>query len=273
MRRKFYHKGLVKKLIPVFLALTFFFTTPINSLAKDVSDLNIVTYEGRDFNKYALSQKTIKWLKWYNSLPAESQQMINYVPSDLQMSISLKSSVPLLYESEPLTYETDSLMISSLLPVGGGEPVYNPAYWNDSTRIKKANCYVYSMDVICTTDRKLQPGELSGKIFNTLTGEDIISAAIADGPFLGDGRVITSTTADEVPADNQYKVALVIAPDQDYHWYVQNSDGNWSHKRGWTEATNVDANGDLITDPQTCNREYEYIDYHIWCGYYMVTRL
>lgn len=264
MTGKIYHKRLITKLLSVFLVLTFILTVPISSLAKGI-DSNFVSYEGRDFDRATLSKETVKWLKWYNSLSEEEQQMISYVPSELQNTTLSKSSIP-------LTTEIDSLMIMSLMPVGGGEPVYNPSYWNDSSRIRKANCYAYSMDVICTVDMKLQPGWLAGQQFTSLTGPAIISAAQADGPYLGNGRSIATTTANAVPAYNQYKVALVIAPGMDYHWYVQNSNGYWSHKPGWGEATNVDASGNSISDPQTCDRDYGYLDYSSWCGYYMVTR-
>lgn len=45
------------------------------------------------------------------------------------------------------------------------------------------------------------------------------------------------------PGAKEYKVALVIAPGLDYHWYIQNKDGYWSHKRGLSKVTNVDADG------------------------------
>ena len=49
-------------------------------------------------------------------------------------------------------------------------------------------------------------------------------------------------------------MALVIAPGYDYHWYRHQRGGFWGHKPGSTAARNVDSNGVLITDPQTCAR-------------------
>lgn len=49
-------------------------------------------------------------------------------------------------------------------------------------------------------------------------------------------------------------MALVIAPNQDYHWYRQDRDGRWTHKPGRTSATNVDNSGQIITNPETANR-------------------
>src|SRR5207245_7520521 len=49
-------------------------------------------------------------------------------------------------------------------------------------------------------------------------------------------------------------VALVIAPNIDFHWYRKGRNGYWSHKPGSTQVTNVDNSGHLISDPRTANR-------------------
>ena len=38
----------------------------------------------------------------------------------------------------------------------------------------------------------------------------------------------------------------------DFHWYVMNQDGTWSHKPGQTPAIDVDNNGAAIRDVETC---------------------
>ena len=92
------------------------------------------------------------------------------------------------------------------------------------------------MDVLKNTEGKLQPGNPSGKRYTSLTKSAIEKAVKADGPYLGSGREITNSSKNATPGKNQYKVALVIAPNSDYHWYVQNKNGYWSHKRGYLEA-------------------------------------
>ena len=71
-----------------------------------------------------------------------------------------------------------------------------------------------------------------------------------------------------------YKVALVIAPNQDYHWYRQNSDGTWSHKPGNGYVIKTDYQSQVIYDPQYCDRRYNYdgtvINYSVFCGFYQV---
>lgn len=65
-----------------------------------------------------------------------------------------------------------------------------------------------------------------------------------------------------------HKVYLVIAPEVDYHWYRQDSNGKWSHKRGTTPAQNVDASGAPIPDPKRADSNYGgRYNYSVKCGY------
>ena len=66
---------------------------------------------------------------------------------------------------------------------------------------------------------------------------------------------------------NEYKVVLVINPYIDYHWYKQDSEGEWSHKPGITPATNKEVlginnnkiiYGDKITDPYSSAKKAGY---------------
>jgi hypothetical protein len=81
--------------------------------------------------------------------------------------------------------------------------------------------------------------------------------------------------------DGNWKVALVIAPTDengrcDYHWYRLNEGGTWSHKPGELPVTNLDGKGgngaEIITDPQTANRNNGYVEYTIFVGYFEVGR-
>ena len=71
----------------------------------------------------------------------------------------------------------------------------------------------------------------------------------------------------DVCPEGTYKVALVIAPGQDYHWYRQDDDGYWSHKPGITPVTREDESEDVIVDPQIADRGA----YTQFVGYYAVT--
>lgn len=237
------------------LALIFLFNVPVYADSSSRND-DTVYYNGKPIAVSTLSEETITWLEWYNSLDSDEQIAINYVPAELSSLTSNSTRI-----------EVKDALLSRL-----GPPVYNPSYWNDPSRIKKANCYAYSMDVICGSEMKLQPGQLAGQQFQYLTKASIYAAAQADGPYLGNGRTIVETTASATPGSNQFKVALVIAPGVDYHWYILNSNGRWSHKRGWTAVTDKDASGNYIYDPSSCDRNYSGANYSQFCGYFMVTR-
>ena len=72
------------------------------------------------------------------------------------------------------------------------------------------------------------------------------------------------------------KIALVIDPMDDYHFYRQDPDGYWSHKPGSQPVTRLDADGVLIIDPMTCNRDYtkqgKSLNYTLFCGFFSVPR-
>ena len=42
-----------------------------------------VEFEGQLFNKSDLSEETLKWLEWYNSLPPEKQLTVSSIPAEL----------------------------------------------------------------------------------------------------------------------------------------------------------------------------------------------
>jgi hypothetical protein len=236
-----------------------------------------ITYEGCIYETSKLSKETIDWIETYNLLSEQEKVMLSHVPYELRVLESQEDIKVLEAESG-----MDRVFVSALLPKSGGEAVYNPSYWNDSSRIRKANCYAYAMDVICANEIRLQPGSLAGATYKKLTAASIIAAAKKDGPYLGNGRTIRNSSENDTSTSKSYKVALVLDTSGslvDYHWYTQNSNGYWSHKRGWGSATDLDASGNYIINPRTCNRNYGYfsdahdtLNYSKWGGYLMVTR-
>ncbi|MFU0826528.1 MAG: Peptidase-C39-2 domain-containing protein [Lachnoclostridium sp.] len=257
-------KKLVNSLVILLLVITL---VPSVAFAKG-KETNLLSYNGITVNKNQISSETLEWLEWYNSLSEELQNMVSYEPAELRLIVKTSATPDKTEDAQ--SFKLITPFETSLLPTSGYEPVYNPDYWNKSENIKRANCYAYAMDVLKTTEGKLQPGELSGKIFTSLTESAIFEAAKNDGPYLGSGRSIKRANRDDKPGKNEYKVALVIAPDLDYHWYIQNRDGYWSHKRGLTEVSNLDASGKKISDPKSCDRNYGSLNYSTFCGYYIV---
>lgn len=70
--------------------------------------------------------------------------------------------------------------------------------------------------------------------------------------------------------DNLAFTNLKIAPNRDYHWYRQNYDGTWSHKPGGTAVTDLDRKGNLIYDPESCDRTTGFPSYSEFVGFYQV---
>jgi len=155
-------------------------------------------------------------------------------------------------------------IIGIFLPTNGFEPPYDPDFWNKNKDDRRCNnCYNYAVNV--KNWRFAQPGDAGKRPITETKCPDVLAAAIADGmvPWVAD-----------VPCSNyDYKIALVtgLDPDdmmRDYHWYRQNPDGTWSHKRGGSPAKNTDESvpPKPITDPRTANRAF-YTDF---CGFMCV---
>lgn len=135
-----------------------------------------------------------------------------------------------------------------------GQPSYTPSFWNDGGTVQGANnCYNYGNNK--RTDTFAQPGRASGAIYTSITCSAVEAGAIADGlePLPASGVCKSSTC----------KVALVVGPGWDYHWYRLDKNLMWTHKPGGTQATNLDNSNNPISNPETADRG-NYTDF---CGY------
>jgi hypothetical protein len=136
---------------------------------------------------------------------------------------------------------------------------YNPGFWNTSAVQPHNNCYNYARN--WRTDTFAQPGRAHGAGTNTMQCANVTTAAMADG---------LKKRCDCLPASEWPRrlMALVIAPNQDYHWYREQRGGFWGHKPGQTAARNVDNNGALVVNPETAARG----PYTNFCGYFYAGR-
>lgn len=139
--------------------------------------------------------------------------------------------------------------------------------YNSSTYKSYNNCYTYALGyyVNPVTGSKFRwngqnPGEMSG---NAISMEDLVDADTAKAAietaltadcnyFGGDWAEITSSAQ---PRAGYYKVALVLDPEDDYHWYRQLPNGQWGHKPGTTTAKNTDCSNYIIYYPNSCDRD------------------
>lgn len=124
-------------------------------------------------------------------------------------------------------------------------PLYEPDWWNVSTRQPYNNCYNYATNY--RTNTFAQPGRASGAMYSSINCDQVKAGASAD-------ELINSPSADNKCPSEGHLVALVIWPNQDYHWYRKGRGGKWSHKPGSTPVTNLDNSGNTITDPRNADR-------------------
>ncbi len=169
-------------------------------------------------------------------------------------------------------------------------PLYSASGWKSKQHY--ANCYAYALNIYGNVyDDRLQPGELSGKTYEHYTGslqQRIISALKADLKKISKDLKYVSKNYLNLwdckyagpTYGSGYCVALVLAVDKngifrDYHWYRQDKDGYWSHKRGLYPITNLDASRKKIKDPKKANRNYSSsggLNYNVFVGYFKIYR-
>lgn len=155
------------------------------------------------------------------------------------------------------------ILIAFLLPtLAHSEPVALVPkvfldYWNeDRDRQYSNNCYNYAANRV--TNSYAQPGEASDKMYSELSCEDLHEAASSD---LG---LIAADFFPHGSKEDDTLLALVVAPNYDFHWYRRDDNGLWSHKLGGTPATNLDNSDQEITSPETADRG----PYRDFCGYF-----
>ena len=176
-------------------------------------------------------------------------------------------------------------------------PTYDTSDWNTQTYQSYTNCYSYAFNMLVNplTGEKfptggMQPGMLSGQ-YNIKTQKDFDNyfTAYLAGTTKSNAALVNLIVADmasvglsfvpyEAGMAGGYKVALVVSPGKDYHWYRQDIDDTWSHKQGQLPITQdigyyTDKNGNLqynnktLTDPQ---KDAASIGYTVFVGYYYV---
>ncbi len=132
---------------------------------------------------------------------------------------------------------------------------FNPGFWNDPAVQPLNNCYNYATNR--RTNTFAQPGRATGFFPYPMDCPSVMQGALSDGAH----KRFDCFPDLEKP---RYLMALVIWPGVDYHWYRYHSEGFWGHKPGSTAARNTDNSGNVIANPETCDRG----PYTIFCGYF-----
>ncbi|WP_313339565.1 hypothetical protein [Sedimentibacter sp.] len=235
-------------------------------------------------------EKTIvldEWYEWFNKLTPEEQETINYRPKNFEETQSDKyrndyTNASTVIQVDPLMttndkksdlLKTEDVGIMATLPTSGWELPYNPSFWNSSSVKPYTNCYCYALNVVTVWDKGMNPGYLSGK---TLLPENLSTSILetyikADMPYIESYTKWNNIGETSTPAAKSYKVGMCFAPGRDYHFYRQDDDGYWSHKRGASDLIFWDASQANIVNPRTCDRNYSSVNYSTWCGFYQYT--
>ncbi|MGZ4958009.1 MAG: hypothetical protein ACXV7J_02045 [Methylomonas sp.] len=194
-------------------------------------------YEAQDFEKKEDEEALLKYLIEQLSL-ASTGSFQDHLPEEQKAEKIL----------EPLSH----VCWIELWP-------FNPGFWNnDQNTLRNNNCYNYASN--WRTNTFAQPGRGSGHMYSAVTCPAVSSGALSDGMH----HRYDCFPDNEKP---RFLVAMVVAPGPgfvDYHWYRKHKEGFWGHKPGGTQARNVDNSGNVIFDPQTCNRG----PYTQFCGYF-----
>ena len=190
--------------------------------------------------------------------------------------------------------------------LSGFEPEYEPTKWKNPFVEGSHNCYSYFLNrqvravkekcnEICLkshknnancpkdnsecTDLKPQPGdfELIKKTGSDKTKQRIYKCPNMQKKILNDNPSLIPVPFNVKCPNKYYKGAMVVDPDNTYHFYRQNNNGTWDHKPGISPISNIDANGKAIYIPHFANRNYtddknndDAINYTHFCGYYCV---
>lgn len=171
-------------------------------------------------------------------------------------------------------------------PLSGYEPHYEPDIYNKTRRMREShNCFAYAFnhqdvppesecnEKVCTTPFH-QPGRRTGfPKWHEIKGKrcpDLLARLYAEVPGLSQ-----ATFTQKCPRGTS-KIAYVVDPKEDYHFYRQDSDGLWSHKPGATAVKRTDANGAIIYNPELASRDYRdkngRLNYKYFCGYLCAPR-
>lgn len=160
------------------------------------------------------------------------------------------------------------------LPLSGYELKYNPSVWRLGN-IENNNCYAYILNNQMwpgTNEfwKMQQPGDYSGERYVSCTKTVLEEAVMRDfskyNEEFGTSLMFQEVGKYATTPSGTYKVALAVS-DRDYHWYRQDSNGHWSHKPCRDKVRRTDESGNLIVDPELCDRG-SYVNF---LGFYALT--
>lgn len=177
-----------------------------------------------------------------------------------------------------------------IMKTNGSEPTYRTELWRAQIDLlKNNNCYAYALNEKKTKrHHKRQPGnlyklrqKLKEELFNIESRTNsncsqftkkILKDLKPWGGYLLNYNERTQEC--QIPEKGYYRIALVVSESdsqnlRDFHFYRQNKNGLWSHKRGWFSAPlAVDSSNKLIVNPALADRDYKTLNYNVFCAFF-----
>jgi hypothetical protein len=152
----------------------------------------------------------------------------------------------------------------SFSPLSGSELEYSPDLYNKNESIMQShNCYSYAFGkIVSKLKNKAQPGYGSG--YNHI-GENEFNCESFRKRLKKDAPASYLEKFDNPCIPGFYKIFLALDPGNDYHWWRQDKNKYWSHKRGSSYVYNVDASNKKIKNPFLSDRKFERRNYHQPC--------
>lgn len=207
---------------------------------------------------------------------------------------------------DPNCREYNSCKKMFMKAMSGSEPNYDPDSWSSPIIEGSHNCYTYFLNdqlpevarkcrTLCKKKNnckkkisecsklKPQPGHLASrrgdkKLKNRkFTCKDMTKKILADNYNKKLGKSVIHPVPFMVKCPkHHYKGAVVVDPNETYHFYRQDSNVRWSHKQGTLRVENVDASGKPIYAPHLADMNYNKagksggINYSEFCNYMCV---
>lgn len=137
---------------------------------------------------------------------------------------------------------------------------FEPYVWSD---FWSANCYEYLLNFKNQSNIPLVVGGTFGKEFQPYQSNDELIKTLK-AELVSFGLTIEETSYNyDVPAQKM-KIFVSRSRCGDYNFYRLDSNGKWSHKFSYSEPSNLDFNGNMITLPElACSTD-------INLGYYLI---
>jgi len=171
-------------------------------------------------------------------------------------------------------------------PLTGSEPRYEPDKYNKNPIRTIHNCFAYAYNIyekppanVCKDKEDCpipypQPGYYAG--YPKWSQQKNKSCFDMWARLKGDNPDIMLTDFKSQCPKGTSKIAFVVDPKRDYHFYRQDSNGKWSDKHGAMPVTNKDADGKPIYNPALANRNYTdsnpHLNYTDFCGFVCIAR-